>query len=223
MTGYYQEKLAAGKLVRCYQVATSRVKRYLEAELDFVLNKIEKNNILLDLGCGFGRIMPAMALNVRIVVGVDSSFSSLLLAQEKITDIPNCLLTAADAVELCFRTNFFDVVVCIQNGISAFQVDKKQLITECLRVTKPGGRILFSSYAEKFWTDRLRWFEIQAAEGLVGEIDYQKSDQGIIVCKDGFRATTVSPDQFLTLAADLGVKASINEVDESSVFCEFLK
>ena len=39
MPGYYTEKLAAERLRACYDLAPSRTKTYLEAEIDFVLAK----------------------------------------------------------------------------------------------------------------------------------------------------------------------------------------
>jgi 2-polyprenyl-6-hydroxyphenyl methylase/3-demethylubiquinone-9 3-methyltransferase len=127
-----------------------------------------------------------------------------------------------DVARLSFFDHTFDVVVCIQNGISAFHVDQKQLINESIRVTKHGGRILFSSYSEKFWNDRLEWFRLQSEAGLLGEIDYEKTANGIIVCKDGFTASTVDRHRFLTFTSGLDVETNIVEVDESSLFCEMI-
>ncbi|MCU0646032.1 MAG: class I SAM-dependent methyltransferase, partial [bacterium] len=82
------------------------------------------------------------------------------------------------------------------------------------------GIVLFSSYSEKFWEDRLNWFRLQAEHGLVGEIDEEQTGNGVIVCKDGFRATQFGASDFLNLTSDLGVETIIKEVDRSSVFCE---
>jgi hypothetical protein len=123
----------------------------------------------------------------------------------------------------CYTLNSFDGVICIQNGISAIHVDQKDLIQESIRVTKPCGLVLFSTYSEKFWDDRLHWFQLQADAGLLGEIDYEKTGDGVIICKDGFKATTVSPEQFLKLISGMNVQATIVEVDESSIFCEIRK
>ena len=129
-----------------------------------------------------------------------------------------------NAVQLSFPNNAFDVVVCIQNGISAFHVNQKELIHESLRVTKSNGIVLFSSYSEKFWNDRLKWFQLQSDAGLLGEIDYEKTINGNIVCKDGFTATTVGKDQFKTLTSDIdNVIVNIEEVDDSSLFCQFIR
>lgn len=217
---YYQEKLAARQLVKCYQIAPPRVQQYLAAEISYVTKKIGPGDKVLDLGCGFGRVMPELAQKAAAVVGIDNSGASLILAQEKIRCIPNCSLVQADALQLSFKNHSFDVVICIQNGISAFHVNQKQLIAESLRVTKNEGIVLFSSYSDKFWKHRLEWFQLQADAKLLGEIDYEKTRDGVIICKDGFAATTVSPGQFLSITSELGVAASIVEVDESSIFCE---
>ena len=81
---------------------------------------------------------------------------------------------------------------------------------------------MFSSYTPQFWQHRLEWFEIQSAHHLIGEIDYQATGNGTIVCKDGFRATTVDRASFEKLAASLDVIPRITEVDGSSLFCEFV-
>lgn len=219
---YYHEKLAAAKLLKCYEIAPPRVQQYLAAEISYVTAKIKAGDRVLDLGCGFGRVMPELSLKTEKVVGIDNSVSSLILAREKIRNFPNCSLVQANALQLSFKNNSFDLVVCIQNGISAFHVDQKKLIKESIRVTKSNGIVLFSGYSDKFWKHRLEWFQLQADEGLLGEIDYEKTQNGVIICKDGFTATTVSPGQFLSLIPDPGVKASIVEVDESSIFCEII-
>jgi 2-polyprenyl-6-hydroxyphenyl methylase/3-demethylubiquinone-9 3-methyltransferase len=223
MEGYYKEKLSAERLRRCYEIASPRVRHYFARELDHVLSKITPGDRVLDLGCGFGRILPDLARKAGKVIGIDNSHAGLILARETINGIRNCYLVEMNAVQQAFAENAFDVTVCIQNGISAFHVDQKELIRESLRVTRPGGIVLFSSYSEKFWDHRLEWFHRQAAEGLLGEIDLEKTGGGTIVCKDGFTATTVGPDRFHELADDLHVKVRVVEVDESSIFCEMVK
>ncbi len=152
MSDYYSNKLSAGRLRLCYDLAPPRVKQYLNAEIDFILEKIKPNDNVLELGCGYGRV----------------------------------------------------------------------LINEALRVTKPGGKVIFSSYSEKFWNDRLNWFHIQSEHGLIGEIDYSSTGNGVIVCKDGFRATTFSKEDFNILVAGLKKDYKITEVDNSSIFCEII-
>lgn len=223
MKDYYSNKLSAERLQLVYEIAPPRVKKYFEAEVNHILQKIHTQDLVLELGCGYGRILPSLAKKAKSVFGIDTSLSSLLLGKETLRKIPNCSLAQMNAVQLSFPNNIFDVVVCIQNGISAFHVNQKELIQESLRVTKQNGIVLFSSYSEKFWNDRLEWFQLQSDAGLLGEIDYEKTINGNIVCKDGFTATTVGIEQFKTLISGIdNIQVNFNEVDDSSIFCEII-
>ena len=216
---YYSESLAAERLKRCYDIAPPRVRQYLRAEVNFVLDNVRPGDIVLDLGCGYGRAIPQLAQKAGFVVGIDTSLSSLGFGLSFLQGVRNCLLLKMDAGGMSFFAGAFDAVVCVQNGISAFQVEPFRLFSESIRVARDHGIILFSTYSEKFWQPRLEWFRLQAAEGLVGEIDEEKTGDGVIVCKDGFKATTFSPEQFLALTSKFSVDVNIVEVDQSSLFC----
>lgn len=220
MSNYYTENLAAGRLRACYDLAPPRVKAYLDAEIDYVLHKASPSMIVLELGCGYGRVLRRLTPHVHEAIGIDTSFASLRLALEFVGRPESLRLAQMDALHLGFRDGTFDLTICIQNGISAFAVDQQRLLAEAVRVTRSGGTVLFSSYCEGFWPERLKWFELQSAHGLIGEIDYQRTGNGVIVCRDGFHATTVSADGFRSLAGVLSLVPKIIEVDNSSLFCE---
>jgi 2-polyprenyl-6-hydroxyphenyl methylase/3-demethylubiquinone-9 3-methyltransferase len=217
---YYAEKLSAERLRRCYEIAPARVKRYLAAEAEYVASLVEPGASVLELGCGYGRLLRLLDRRPRALVGIDTSIASLRMARRDADLAGTTQLLAMDAVKLGFRGCCFDLVVCIQNGISAFHVDQRLLIEEAIRVTCAGGRVVFSSYTDAFWDERLEWFRMQAQEGLLGEIDEEATRDGVIVCKDGFRATTVGVERFRSLTAGLAESVEIFEVDGSSLICE---
>lgn len=219
MTDYYADKLSGERLKQCYAVAPPRVRQYLEAEIAHVLEQVSPRSVVLELGCGYGRALARLAPVVETLVGIDNAHAGLQLARDELRPFRNYHLAAMDAMALGFKDATFDVVVCIQNGISAFRVDKLTLLRESLRVTKPGGLVLFFTYAENFWEPRLAWFEIQAEAGLLGKIDQAATGDGVIVCADGFRTGLVRAVEFEALAAELGVPCALQEVDGSSLFC----
>jgi SAM-dependent methyltransferase len=222
MHGYYTERLAAERLRACYDLAPPRTRAYLEAELEFVLKKTTPSMVALELGCGYGRVLKRLLPRVYIAFGIDTSLPSLRMALEFVGCKPSLRLACMDASHMGFRDRMFDLTICIQNGICAFAVDQQQLFREALRVTRSGGFVLFSSYSAQFWEHRLEWFEIQSAHHLIGEIDHQVTRNGVIVCKDGFRATTADKTTFDRLAAGVGVTSTITEVNDSSLFCEIV-
>ena len=223
MTGYYAEKLSAERLRRCYDVASPRVLKYLEAEIRHALSRLRGADTVLELGCGYGRVAFRLAEAASRVVGIDTAEESIALARRLAPASRRCEFLVMDAYRTSFDDGAFDAVVCVQNGICAFGGDPVTLLQEALRVSRRGGRLVFSTYADAFWDDRLAWFEAQAAEGVVGPVDRAASRDGFIVCTDGFRSGRITPDGLHDLCRRVGVEGGVTEVDGSSVFLEISK
>jgi ubiquinone/menaquinone biosynthesis C-methylase UbiE len=223
MKDYYSTKLSSERLKACYDIAPDRTKQYLEAEVRHVLGYVNPPDRVLELGCGFGRFLSRIVGRCQDAVGIDTSSESLVLAKRTHQGQHPLHLFQMNATALGFRDDSFDVVICIQNGMSAFKVSPNVLVLESLRVCRPGGLCLFSSYSSKFWEHRLEWFEGQANAGLIGELDWDATGNGVIVCKDGFRASTYTEKDFTSLLEQLQLRGAIVEVDESSIFCHIKK
>jgi SAM-dependent methyltransferase len=220
MSNYYSKKLAGDRLRKCYEVAPPRVRQYLKAEIQFVINRLQPADRVLELGCGYGRVLQELSGFCKYLVGIDTSRESLEFAKTWMKSSKRCRLIPMDAIQLGFMNRSFDLTFCIQNGICAFRIDSSKLLQEALRVTRSAGKVLLSSYSEKFWEERLAWFRIQAYHGLVGELDEEAIGNGQIVCRDGFKVGTMSPSDFKALCASLNNEFQIIEVDDSSLFCE---
>lgn len=216
---YSPDNLAGARLRRSYDIAPPEVKRHLEAETNHVLKFVSPGQTVLELGCGYGRFLDRLLEFGVNAVGIDISLESLRLARTT-TRTSRRELGAMNAAQLAFSDESFDLTVCIQNGISAFRVNKHELLREAVRVTRHGGTCLFSTYTESFWMHRLKWFEAQAREGLIEGIDYRHTCDGVIRCRDGFRATTFSRESLLKLAVSLGLHAEVQDVGDS---CRFLE
>jgi len=171
MPGYYTEKLSAELLRACYDLAPPRTRAYLEAEIEFVLGRTRPSMVVLELGCGYGRVLERLLPAVHVAFGIDTSLASLRMGLEFMRGKPFLRLACMDALYIGFRDRIFDLTFCVQNGICAFAGDQRQLFREALRVTRSGGRVLFSSYSAQFWEHRLQWFEIQSAHPRITEVD----------------------------------------------------
>ena len=219
MNDYYAKKLSANNLKQCYDIAPPRTRQYLRAEIEYCLKFIQPHFKVLELGCGYGRVIKPIASKTKLIYGLDSSIDNLKMAKTFLKEFDNCHLICSNAARPGFKDESFDIVLCIQNGISAFHMDKKQLALNALALARRSGKILFSGYTERFWDHRLEWFRLQAEHKLIGEIDETATGNGKIVCRDGFTAETVSPDQFRKLASELNLQMELEEVDGSSLFC----
>lgn len=226
MTDYYHRHIAGERLDRCYELATPAVRRYLEAELQALAERVPAGATLLELGCGTGRAAFRLAERARRLVGVDVAAASLALAARRAaaaapgTAAARCRFARMDALRLGLGAAAFDAVVCCQNGVAAFRADPLELAREALRVLRPGGCLLLASYADAFWPHRLEWFEAQAAAGLIGPLDRSACRDGTIVCRDGFRSGRMDTAGFRALAAGLGLAARLDEVAGAALVCE---
>lgn len=91
-------------------------------------------------------------------------------------------------------------------------------------MTRPGARILLSSYAAAFWPYRLDWFQRQAARGLASEVDLEDSRENPIVSRDDFRSGALNGLVFAALRKRAGIDAEdveILEVDGLSLYYEW--
>ncbi|CVK19132.1 class I SAM-dependent methyltransferase [Sporomusa sphaeroides] len=214
---YYAQSLNAQKLYQVYETEYSRVRQYLAAEINFVRNYLQGTERVLELGAGYGRIVKELAPSCQSIVGIDISKDNVDFGKEYLNDTPNAHLMVMDAHNLQFQ-ELFDVVLCLQNALSAMKVVPVEFIKKVMDLLPNGGRAFFSSYSAKFWDHRLTWFQEQSEKGLLGKIDTVKTKDGIIICEDGFRATTHSPEDMDRFGKASGFVYEVTEVDESSIF-----
>jgi len=216
---YYAKTLNAKKLYEVYQTKYPRVKKYFTEEIAFVMNQLHGTERMLELGAGYGRIMKELAIHCKLIVGIDISEDNVTFGKEYLSDT-HAKLIVMDAHQINperFEMSF-DVVLCLQNALSAMKVEPFSYVEKIMDLLSPNGRAFISSYSEKFWPHRLDWFLEQAEKGLLGEIDLEQTKAGTIVGKDGFRAVTYTVEQLREIGKSSGYPYKVQEVDESSIF-----
>ena len=214
---YYANSLNAQKLYQVYQTNYPRVLQYFESEISFVRKHLKGTERVLELGAGYGRIMKELASSCESIVGIDISQGNVEFGLEYLREVSNAELLVMDAHNLQFNDTF-DVVLCLQNGLSAMKTQPLEYVKTITGLVSPGGMAFISTYSSKFWEHRLVWFHEQADKGLLGEIDTELTKDGVIICKDGFRATTTSLEDMDAIGKASGCSYEVIEVDESSVF-----
>ena len=214
---YYSNKLSGNKLFQVYQSDIPQVRAYLRSETEFIRSRLRGDEKVLELGAGYGRIMRELAPHLGSITGIDLSEHTVGLGREYLKDFPNCALLVMDAHAPVFKETF-DGVLCLQNGLSAMKGDPRNLIQQAMGLLSPGGRAYFSTYSPNFWDYRLAWFQEQARKGLLGELDMEKTGEGVIVCRDGFSASTFSREALEELGKFSGQPFTVEEVDHSSLF-----
>lgn len=213
---YYDDKLNSEKLFMVYDTNIQRIRQYLSKEIDYVKNMLSPNDFVLELGAGYGRVIKEIAPICKFAIGIDISKDNVNFSNKYLQGISNAKILEMDVNDIRFDERF-DIILCLQNGLSSMNMNI-DMIKNIDHILSDDGKLIFSTYSEKFWDTRLKWFQEQADKGLLGEIDIQNTKDGVIVCKDGFKAKTFSHSDLTDIGKSLGYPFKIEEIDESSIF-----
>lgn len=122
------------------------VSRFLDSRTTLLISLMDSKEdaTILDLGCGSGIHIKLFAERCRQITGVDFSEQMLLQAEKELEGIDKrkWTLKRADAQELPFPDKSFDVVMSM--GLLDYVPSPEQVLSECHRVLKDSGTIIFT-------------------------------------------------------------------------------
>jgi ubiquinone/menaquinone biosynthesis C-methylase UbiE len=106
---------------------------------DFV-NSLEKNSLILDIGCGNGRNMEFKNYNF---IGIDNCDGFLNICREKKLNVLNANMT-----NIPLRSNTFDAIICIASfhHLSS-NISRLNSLLEMKRLLKNNGKIMLSIWS----------------------------------------------------------------------------
>jgi len=133
---------------------------------------VTRETALLDIGCGIGRLLVALAPEIRSATGIDVSAEMVKAARRRCAPYPNVTVIKGDGRGLGqLDDEAFDVAVAVdsfpylrQSGCALVE----RFFAESARVLKPGGQfvILNYSYSEDDDTDAKEVRSLAARNGL---------------------------------------------------------
>lgn len=121
-----------------FETPLGAVIKQIELELVLGMLKPEKNDIILDAGCGTGVFTSDILKITGSVTGLDVSKPMLAAARRKMPCGFN--MVCADMLKLPFKDDTFDKTISIT--AVEFIVDARIALQELARVTKTGGLII---------------------------------------------------------------------------------
>lgn len=120
----------------------------------FVAAMPSRRDKALDVGCGTGRVVGALAKHFKMVVGIDVSPRMIRLARERMAalGVTNAECNVMDLRDIRFPTEHFDYVI---SGTALHHVeDLDGALLELGRVLRAGGRLIFRDIVREGMTGR---------------------------------------------------------------------
>jgi SAM-dependent methyltransferase len=142
--------------LQALETAEERLPLYLKVGL-------KDSHLVLDVGCGSGFVTRDIAqLTKGTVVAIDGSTHLLSVSQKILKEYKNTTLCNADAQQLPFADNSFQLVTC--NLLLMWADDPQAVVNEMARVVKPKGKILAS--LEPDYGGKIHWPENKNVDPL---------------------------------------------------------
>ena len=118
-------------------------------ECDFIEKEIsfDKNQRILDVGCGTGRHAIELARRGYSVTGIDISEAMLQRAREKAMEAGVQVdFLQADARNLPFKNLFEAAIMLCEGGFSLMETDEMnfEILKSMTTALKPGGKLIFT-------------------------------------------------------------------------------
>jgi cyclopropane fatty-acyl-phospholipid synthase-like methyltransferase len=140
--------------VALYSLGSPELLQRATAEIVTQLEKwgaVTPDTVLLDIGCGIGRLLTALAPRVRSATGIDVSAEMVKAAQRRCASFANVTVVKGDGRGLSpFGDASFDVAIAVdsfpyvrQSGYALAET----FFSEAGRVVKPGGQLVILNYS----------------------------------------------------------------------------
>lgn len=103
---------------------------------------IDPNDVVLEIGCGIGRVGKCLAPRCRRWIGADVSPRMLAFAAERLREFPNVEFVELSGNDLRpIADNSIDLVYCTVVFMHLESWDRYAYVEEAFRVLRPGGKL----------------------------------------------------------------------------------
>lgn len=143
---------------RVLEAPTKAYQELFEVERDYLVEKISPNSQVLDVGCGEGRNIKNILAKTKNVFGVDNDQVAVKDAAKNFENIPTVKVIQAEASKLPFKNDFFDAVTFLMI-LPNLANEKQSALAEAVRVLKPNGILILSTFAETAFNERMKIYK----------------------------------------------------------------
>lgn len=138
--------------------APDSYKRWFKEERIYLQRHIAKDSEVLEVGCGDGRSLKDLLPITKNITGIDHDVLAVKHAKENFKEYSNVKILLADAKELPFSKESFDIVICM-GSFCNFGDYKLKALSEMKRVLKNEGSMIISVFSEGAFEERMKAYE----------------------------------------------------------------
>lgn len=156
------------------------LQKYMEDEISFINDILEgKNYDVIDLGAGYGRIIPHIVKRVNSIIAIelnDDMYSELIKNQKNaknVSCINNDITKLSDYLQIKANNNLF--LLC-QNTLGVIEGDYLKMLDDIKKLSKNGNiEIIISVFNKEVLSD-FGLYLYEKLKDMVGDINLKKTN-----------------------------------------------
>jgi ubiquinone/menaquinone biosynthesis C-methylase UbiE len=128
-----------------------KLREYLQTEEERIKQYCQENHpdLVLEAGCGKGRIIEAITPDCKKIIGIDYSPTMARFCSEKFKGDSNIRVYEEDISQTHFQDGYFDLSILAFNTLGNTDTNKEKALLELRRILQSQGELLVSVYSEK--------------------------------------------------------------------------
>jgi SAM-dependent methyltransferase len=192
-------------IFRCQQLATPPILKLMQAEADFLRAMLETADSVLDIGCGSGRILEALAGRTGVLAGIDLVYANLGHSRRRVPE-REMLLVQGDALRMPFPDAAFAVSTVMINTLGNFGKEQVRLLKEMRRVSR---LVVAGCYSTAAAAAQREWYAVMHEHGYLGTVDEARSTPYLCVTSDGYHSERFDEARLTALFSAAGLRADV--------------
>lgn len=177
---------------------------YMSREIIWLKQNIPKNSVIVDMGCGEGRHLKLLARTIKEGVGIDNSKTMYQKSKKNLSKYKNIKVFYEDATKTHFKSNYFDITLCMNNTFGNLYEKQMKALKEMKRITKRNGKIVISVHSSTSKAVQTK-FKLYKNVGLTG----MKKDKDYVYTNEGFKSQMFSKSKLKSYFIKTNLNAQI--------------
>lgn len=196
------------KLVRVF----SEFDEWTKKEIIEFTKFLKNDSVVLEVGCGWGRILKSLAPHCKKIIGIDNSDVEIKEAKFFLADVSNSEMFYEDGEKTHFPDDYFDVIILAGNTFGNLGDKKEKVINEITRILKESGKILLSVYANGAKDLRIKAYR---DIGLKADL----KEDGTVIFEGGLLSEEFSKQQLEIIFKKFGLKVQFVDINSIAMLC----
>ena len=154
------------------------VRDFFYGDIECIKRFVKPGRNVLEVGCGYGRLLFPLSEKSSKVVGIDFSKKELSQAKRNFRKIKNVKFYYMNATKIHFGKLKFDYVLLMNNALGNMPGIEKKVIGQMIKAAKNGGRIFIRVFSEKAKTAQLKNYKKLGMKGIINLGNAYKTKEG---------------------------------------------